>query len=139
METKKSLSIKELKKKNHGFTNKVVSDIREALEMDFTRDEACHHADISPDTFYRWLKESEEFKGAVEGWESMILRNAKKNLNKKVALEGKEGGAFYSLEVLKRRQKERYSEQIDQDIKQEVKGAFEIIIGRETKKDPDSD
>lgn len=109
---KDNYTLKELMKKNHGLTDKVVSDLREAFEMDFTREEACHHANIAKDTFYRWLKQSDEFKGMIETWETNLFRTAKTN----VAKEVKKGKMFSTWEFLKRRNKKLYSEQVDTDL-----------------------
>lgn len=81
----KNLTLKELKAQSKGLDfDKVVSDLKKALMKDYTIEEACFVAGIHKDTYYRWLKISDEFSGLMEKAKSYIARMAKRNIAEKV-------------------------------------------------------
>jgi hypothetical protein len=53
-------TIKELQESSFKLTDKVLSDLKAALQRDFTIEQACHYARIHKDTYYEWIKQSEE-------------------------------------------------------------------------------
>jgi len=101
----KSLTIKQLQKKNYGCTDKVISDLKYGLMRDFTVMEACTYARINPDTYYRWVKESDDFAE-----EMVIAQQHMSNLAKKVIMDTLEDGDKDSAKWwLERRRKENYA------------------------------
>lgn len=84
---------------------KVVSDLKAGLQRDFTIREACVYAGISHDTYYNWIKASDEFAAEMEKAQQFMAEKAKSVLM--TALEkGDRDAAKWWLE---RRRKENYS------------------------------
>lgn len=103
------LSIKDLISKNYYCNEKVISDLESGLRLDFTVEEACRHARISQDTYYRWLKESEEFNERMELAKDWIFTQAKRIWSKKIT-DGDEDSYKAAIELLKRRRRGMYAD-----------------------------
>lgn len=82
----------------------VVRKLTEAFRNDFTIQEACSYAGIAKDTYYRWLKENEEFSDEIGRSKMFVLIQAKKVIAKSIA----EGSIKASKWFLERRDP-RYS------------------------------
>lgn len=108
----KSLTLKELIAKNYNCSEKVISDLKAGLQRDFTIIEACVYAGITSDTYYRWLKESDEFREEMDR-----ARQHMSELSKKVIMDAVEKGDKDSAKWwLERRKKELYSTRTETDL-----------------------
>lgn len=91
-------------------TDKLVSILREAFNDDATVEQACYIAGISKETYYQWLKHDEEFSdemGKAQEYPKVIA--------KKVLIDAIEAGdKQIALEVIKRLEKDRYSDRREQ-------------------------
>lgn len=104
-EGKKKLTIEELKKESYKLTDKILSDLKDCFNNDYTVTQACLEVGISQDTYYQWIGKSEEFKALMERHQNDLKIKARKILARKVA-EGDEDMAKWFLE---RRDKKLYS------------------------------
>lgn len=105
IEEKKSLTIEELQKTHYALTNHVLSELKRGLAMDLTVEEACFMADINKDTYYAWLKLSDEFAFQMNKARTKLFVKAKENIERKV----NEGDSEMSMKLLERRQKKLYA------------------------------
>lgn len=110
-EEPKKISLEELQMTAYSCTDKVLSDLKWAFMHDFTNIEACHHAGINPDTYYEWIKKSDEFEAKMEEYKSELFRKAKtiiadSVMDDNLEPEVKRDGAKW---ILERRQKKLYS------------------------------
>lgn len=71
-----SLTIEELKSEKYKCSDKVLSDLKYCLSKDCTVENACLYSGITVDTYYRWLKDSEEFKLFVENAKNTLFMKA---------------------------------------------------------------
>lgn len=101
----KKLTIEELKKKNYALTDQVLSDLKTGFAYDFTVEQACHQAGIRKDTYYRWLKESDEFAELMRRSQSDFFRRLKKTVTTAI----NNGNAELALKLLERRERKRYA------------------------------
>jgi hypothetical protein len=106
-----SLTLKQLIAKNYGCSEKVLSDLKAGLQRDFTIREACVYAGIHHDSYYRWLKESDEFALEMEKAQQFISNKAKEVIMDGI-LQGDRNDAKWWLE---RRRKENYSTKSEQE------------------------
>lgn len=104
------------KKRRAGRTSKysmeIVSKLELAFKNDFNISQACDYANISRDTYYKWLEEKRGFSDKMEAAQSHLIRKAKINLAN--AIEA--GNIETSKWVLERRAKDEYSSRQDVDI-----------------------
>lgn len=118
-ETKKTT-----KKKKAGRTSKysetIVSKLELAFKNDFNVSQACDYANISRDTYYKWLEEKKGFSDRMEAAKSNLIRTAKINLARAV----RKGDLDTSKWVLERRAKEEYSQRQDLDLT----GSIPVVI-----------
>lgn len=89
----------------------------EAIENDYTVDEACAQAHFTRQTYYNYIKGDEDFKMRVDWARTKLLRDAKDKVHDWV-LNDKDWE--FSLKVLKARCPEQYNTQ-KIDTKNEVK------------------
>jgi hypothetical protein len=61
-------------------TPAVVSKLTEAFKLDVTVEEACLYAGISKDTYYRKLKEDEEFSDEMERSQMYVTMLARRSV-----------------------------------------------------------
>lgn len=108
----KSLTIDQLKKKADKFNDKMLSDLEEGFKNDFTVEETCLFAGIHKDTFYEWLKLSDEFAVRMDKAKQYVAIAAKNTWAR--AVRG--GDIDASIKWLERRQKKLYS------LRQELTG-----------------
>lgn len=62
------------------YDEKVVARLVEAFNNSYNVTEACQYAQISRETYYRWLKEIPEFEPIIEEAKAMPLRKAKETI-----------------------------------------------------------
>lgn len=84
----------------------VLSQLKAGFMRDFTVEEACHAADISKMTYYRWLEECDEFAAEMEKSKDYAFRAAKKVIMDSIIDEKDVANAKWLLE---RRQKKQYA------------------------------
>ena len=133
---KKSKTIAQLKHKKYKLTDQVISDLQGALNQDFTVEEACLYAGIAQDTYYRWVKESEEFKDLMRRAKLFVFFKAKQNIAECVV----KGSIEDSWKLLSKRQKELYSDRQEmtgsngESIKTEDVTSYSVISIEKRKK-----
>lgn len=94
-------------------TPEVIAKLEEGLKLDFTIGEACAYAQIDQATYYRKCKSDKDFARRMESAQMFIFYAAKRNIGQSVINDKNVEDAKW---LLKRRQKERYSERVDNNI-----------------------
>lgn len=90
-------------------TKDLVDKLIEAFHDDATVEQACYVAGIHKTTYYDWLKQDEDFS-----YEMSKAQEYPKVISKKVLIDAVEAGdKQIALEIIKRREKERYSERLE--------------------------
>lgn len=107
------LTIRELMESSYKLTDKVLSDLEDGFKNDFTVEESCLFAGIRKDTFYNWLKLSDEFAERIDKAKQFVSIAAKRNIAQAVITHKSVEDAWKYLE---RRQKKLYSQRTEQDI-----------------------
>lgn len=110
MEEEKKLTLEELKESSYKLTDKVLSDLTNAFNNDFTVEEACVYAGIVKDTYYNWVKLSDEFAGMMERAKLFVFYAAKRNIAQAV----NKGSIEDAWKLLSKRQKDIYSDRQEQ-------------------------
>ena len=89
---------------------------------------ACKAVDISRETHYRWMREDEDYKAAVEGLSDVAIDFAESQLHKQI----KEGSAAATIFYLKTKGKKRgYVER--QEVEVATNKLFQIeVLGEDT-------
>jgi hypothetical protein len=100
------MTIAEMKKKFHAFSDSVLSDLKYALGNHYTIENACRYADINKDTYYRWIKLSDEFKSEMERAQDRPINTCLDILYGAVEREKDPELAF---KIIERLDKKRYS------------------------------
>lgn len=101
-----SLTLKELQDSSYICTDKVVSDLKNAFSKDFTVDMACRYARIHKDTYYDWLKKSDQFAQEMAVAQDSLMHKSLAVLEDKLDKKEIDAAKFY----LSRRDKQRFSE-----------------------------
>ncbi len=102
-----------------------IRKLEEAFALDATIDEACFYADISPDTYYRWIKERPELSERFAALRNKPVLAARQTVLK--AIQG--GDQDIALKYLERKRSDEFSPKVKQEHSGEVKGGgFQIII-----------
>lgn len=113
-EEKKDLTIEELKEKMYKFDDKVIADLKYAFSLDLGVERACRYAKIDKETYYRWLNNSNEFRGVMEEAQDEMFLKSHRAIHEGV--ENKKTKLETAQWFLERRDKKRFSKQIDQNI-----------------------
>lgn len=92
----------------------VVRKLEDALSWDCTVEEACAHAGIGVRTYYDERDRNEEFAQRMERAQQFPFVLAKKVL----VVAMKENDGNLAMKFLKNRQRDRYHEKVEQDVKQ---------------------
>lgn len=101
----------------------LVGKLIEAFHDDATIEQACYYSGIDKTTYYDWLKEDEQFS-----YEMSKAQEYPKVLAKRVLIKAMENGdEKIALEVIKRLEKDRYSERSEHTGKDGEKLTVEII------------
>lgn len=102
------------KKDNRGrkssITPKKVAKLIAAFQRDMTVEEACRQAKISTDSYHRRMKNDVNFATKMLTAQDYVFALAKDRI---VDLIKKDKSGYITMEFLKRRQKERYSERVE--------------------------
>ncbi len=93
-------------------TPEIVNKLIEAFHDDATIEQACYIAGITKPTYYDWLKEDEVFSYEMSKAQEYLMVISKRTLRKAV----EKGDEKTALEIIKRREKHRYSERTETDI-----------------------
>ena len=88
---------------------------------------ACASVGIDRSTFYRWLKEDEEFKEAVEDIEDIALDFAESNLHKEIK-KGRVAAIIFYLKTKGKKRGYIESHQFDHTSKGESMKSLNIIV-----------
>lgn len=75
----------------------IIANLEAAFNNDYSVTQACHYANISRDTYYRWL-DIEEFASKMEQAQQMPLRKAREVVIKAVN-DGDQNMAFKVLQA----------------------------------------
>jgi hypothetical protein len=87
-------------------TTEIVGKLIDAFHDDATIEQACYYSGIDKSTYYEWLKEDDSFS-----YEMAKAQEYPKVLAKRVLIQAMlRGDEKTALEVIKRREKDRYSE-----------------------------
>ena len=118
------------KEKNKGgrpseMTEETVRKLEVGFSRGYNDSECCKYANISRDSYYRWLKTSEEFSDRMELAKCDLNIKAKNN----IADEIEKGNLELSKWHLERRAKDEYStkQNIDADVKTDVNIVVELV------------
>lgn len=114
-------------------TDARVASLLNALRVGNTRRAACAHADISPDTFYRWKATDRTFSDAVEKAEG----EAEGRYLMHVAQAAQSGTWQAAAWWLERRRNEQFGQRQRVDLSVEVHAEVERIA-RDRGLDPDA-
>ncbi len=109
MEEKTTLTVKELQASANKLTDKMLSDLTTGFNNDFTVEECCRYAGISKETYYQWLKLSDEFAGMMDRAKDFVFIAAKRNLVKSINNGDNEASKWY----LSKRQKALFADRTE--------------------------
>lgn len=101
----KKKTLEELMESSYKLSPDVLSGLQQAFRADFTVEEACLDVGISKETFYQWIKESDEFAQIMDRAKQHVATKAKKVVANMV----ENGSAEDAWKYLERRQKKLYS------------------------------
>lgn len=91
-------------KDNYKMTDDAVRKLEEAFAIDASIEEACYYADISRDTYYRWVKENSELSDKFQR-----LRNKPILKARQAVVKGLDNYAN-AMDYLKRKRKDEFSD-----------------------------
>jgi hypothetical protein len=92
-------------------TPEVTAKLVEAFKNDFTQKEACIYAGISQDAFQNRYANNKNFAAEMDGAKAFLFFIAKRNIAQAMA---KDGDIESTWKFLSKRQKEIYSDRIEQ-------------------------
>lgn len=78
------LTIKELKSESYKCSEQVLSDLKYSLSLGYSVVNACNYCGISTDTYYKWIKLSDEFASFVNKAQDKLINEALKLVNKEI-------------------------------------------------------
>ncbi len=100
------LTLEELMETSYALSPLVLSVLKDCFSNDYTVEEACREARISKDSYYQWVKKSDEFADEMERAKDDLFVQSKRVLAVKVKQKGDENTAKWLLE---RRRKRNYA------------------------------
>ena len=92
-------------------TPAVVAKIIEAFKLDVTVEEACTYANISKDTYYRRIKEDEEFSDEMERARMYASMVARQTVIREIQQDGD-----LALKYLERKRKAEFSPRSEHQV-----------------------
>lgn len=104
-------------KTNWKLTDEVVRKLEEAAAIDATVEEMCFYADISRDTFYRWIKENPEFSDRINRLRERPVLVARQTVVNSISKDPK-----IAMEYLKAKRRAEFA------TKQEVETTGETAV-----------
>ena len=85
------------------FTESTIRKLEEAFAIDASVKEACYYADISTDTYYRWIKEYPELSDKFERLREKPVLKARQTVVKSL------DNPDYAFKYLERKKKDEFS------------------------------
>jgi len=85
------------------FTESTIRKLEEAFAIDASVKEACYYADISTDTYYRWIKEYPELSDKLERLREKPVLKARQTVVKSL------DNPDYAFKYLERKKKDEFS------------------------------
>lgn len=94
--------------KKQKLTPETIAKLEQAFAIDATVDEACFYADISRETYYRWIKENLILSDKFERLRNTPILKARQTVVNKI-------GESYSnaMDYLKRKKKLEFGDNVD--------------------------
>lgn len=94
-------------------TEKVVNKLIEAFKIDATVEQACAYADISRETYYKWIKADKDFSDEIDKAKEFLFLLAKKRLTRE--LHDPKWDYKAAVEILKRRDR-TYKDKVENEV-----------------------
>lgn len=91
------------KQKSPKLTEDTIRKLEEAFAIDASVKEACYYADISTDTYYRWIKEFPELSDKLERLREKPVLKARQTVVKSL------DNPDYAFKYLERKKKDEFS------------------------------
>lgn len=110
-------------KSNWKMTKETIGKLCYAFSMDCTVEEACYHANISIDTYYRWIKENPELSD-----EFTRLRERPVFLAREAVIKGIKENPELAMKYLERKKRNEFSTRTEHDVDGNVLWQFESKI-----------
>jgi hypothetical protein len=104
------------------FSDETVRKLEDAFLMDCTVEEACLNADITQDTYYRWIKENPKLSERFER-----LRNNPYLIARKTIIEGIKENPELALKYMERKKKNEFSTKSEMDVNNNITVVDETI------------
>lgn len=112
--TKKEQWKRAIAEKVTKLTPEVVTKLKEAFAIDCNITEACYYAQISRETYYRWVKQNPELYDEFRFMKQALPLKAKHNIAQRIHA----GSVEDSWRYLERRQSKRYAENLKTEHKE---------------------
>ena len=89
------------------FTEETRKKIEEATALDASIEEVCYYADISKDTYYRWLKENPEFSDRLDTLRQRPILKARKTIDDAL------GDPSFAFRYLEKKRRKEFGNNLD--------------------------
>lgn len=112
------------KQKSPKLTEDTIRKLEEAFSIDASVKEACYYADISTDTFYRWIKEYPKLSYKLERLREKPVLKARQTVVKSL------DNPDYAFKYLERKKKDEFSPRQELTGKdgEPIKTSYEIKL-----------
>lgn len=107
----------------------VIAKLKETASLDASVEESCYYAEISTDSYYRYLKEHEELRGELSR-----LREKPVLLARQTAVSKLKESYVNAMDYLSRKRKAEFSTRADTDVNVKLVVNFDETFS-EKKKD----
>lgn len=114
--------------KKQKLTPDTIRKLEEAFAIDASVLEACFYADISHDTYYRWIKENPELSDKFERLREKPVLTARQTVVKAISTD-----SDMAMKYLERKKKLEFSTRQEVDVKGELKVSKLEEIQKDTK------
>lgn len=110
--------------KSPKLTPETIRKLEEAFAIDASVKEACYYADISTDTYYRWIKEFPELSDKLERLREKPILKARQTVVKSL------DNPDYAFKYLERKKKDEFSPRQELTGKdgESIKTSYEIKL-----------
>jgi len=111
------------------FTPEVINKLEHAFSIGAKAIEACIYADITEDTFYKWLKNNKKFSERIKLLRQKPVLMARQSVLKHMSSDGN-----LALKFLERKCKDEFStrtETVDQSVKEMVRDKLKQLTDDE--------
>jgi len=112
------------KQKSPKLTEDTIRKLEEAFSIDASVKEACYYADISTDTFYRWIKEYPKLSYKLERLREKPVLKARQTVVKSL------DNPDYAFKYLERKKKDEFSPRQELTGKdgESIKTSYEVKL-----------